>query len=56
MTGTRPPSRASGTLYDLLADPYETRNLIHEPTMNGVERELRAELAKLVLDALGIQE
>jgi len=24
--------------------------------MNGVERELRAELARLVLDALGIQE
>jgi len=42
-------------LYDLLADPYEKRNLIDEPQMKSVVAELRGELAALVLDALGIQ-
>jgi N-acetylglucosamine-6-sulfatase len=42
-------------LYDLLEDPYEEQNLIDEPGMSGVVSEMRAELAELVLDAMGIQ-
>ena len=42
-------------LYDLVSDPYERRNLIDEPRMGDVLRELRGELAELVLEAMGIR-
>ena len=41
-------------LYDLVADPFETTNLIASPEMRGVVEELRAELGRLALDALGL--
>lgn len=43
-----------GELYDLAADPYERRNLIHDPAMKGVVEDLRAEMARAVVDAIGI--
>ena len=39
-------------LYDLVEDPYETRNLIDDPQLAGVLEGLRAELATAVLDAM----
>jgi N-acetylglucosamine-6-sulfatase len=45
---------AEAELYDLQADPFETRNLIHEPELAGLITDLRAELAKRVLEALGL--
>jgi N-acetylglucosamine-6-sulfatase len=45
---------AEAELYDLSQDPYETRNLIHEPAMAGVIDDLRAQLAALTVEALGI--
>ncbi len=41
-------------LYDLVEDPFETRNLLGEPRMAGVERDLRAELGRAVLGAVGL--
>lgn len=41
-------------LYDLQDDPYELRNLIDEPDLAGVRRQLRSELRRLVLDAMGL--
>jgi N-acetylglucosamine-6-sulfatase len=41
-------------LYDLAADPYEMRNLVHDPAMAGVRRELRTRLGVLVLEAMGL--
>ncbi len=41
-------------LYDLLADPFEMRNLIADPSMTGVVRDLREELAASVVEATGI--
>ncbi len=41
-------------LYDLIDDPYETQNLIGDPRLAGVVRELRAEMSDRVLDALGL--
>jgi N-acetylglucosamine-6-sulfatase len=41
-------------LYDVVADPYETRNLIGEPGMDTVAARLRAELGRLSLEALGL--
>lgn len=41
-------------LYDLAADPYEMRNLADDPAEVGVRRDLRAELGRLVLDAMGL--
>lgn len=43
-----------GELYDLIEDPYEIRNLIHEPGLAGILNNLQAELAEAVLDALGL--
>jgi arylsulfatase A-like enzyme len=43
-------------LYDLAADPYEMRNLVHDPAMAGMRRELRAQLGVLVLEAMGLGE
>ncbi len=42
-------------LYDLRADPYEMHNLIDDPELSGVQRDLRAELGRLVLDAMGLR-
>ncbi len=39
-------------LYDLMEDPFETRNLIDDPRMAGVVSDLRAEMAAAVLDAM----
>jgi arylsulfatase A-like enzyme len=39
-------------LYDLVEDPYETRNLIDDPRLAGVLRDLRTEMAAAVLDAM----
>jgi N-acetylglucosamine-6-sulfatase len=41
-------------LYDLVADPLETHNIIDDPKMGGVVAELRAELGRLSLEALGL--
>ena len=41
-------------LYDLLEDPFEMRNLIDEPSLAGVIRDLRAELAASVIEAIGL--
>jgi N-acetylglucosamine-6-sulfatase len=41
-------------LYDLETDPYELQNLIDEPRMAGVRKQLRAELETLVLEAMGL--
>jgi arylsulfatase A-like enzyme len=43
-------------LYDLQRDPYELTNVIGEPAYTGAARELRAELARLVVEAMGLQE
>jgi arylsulfatase A-like enzyme len=41
-------------LYDLVADPYELRNLIDDPARAGERDDLRRELARLVAAALGL--
>jgi N-acetylglucosamine-6-sulfatase len=41
-----------GELYNLVEDPYETRNLIDDPRLASVLEGLRAELATAVLDAM----
>ena len=41
-------------LYDLAADPYELANLIDDRRHGEVQRELRAELARLVAEAVGL--
>jgi arylsulfatase A-like enzyme len=41
-------------LYDLESDPYELRNLIDDPARAPVKQELRAELARLVAEAVGL--
>jgi N-acetylglucosamine-6-sulfatase len=43
-----------GELYDLQEDPYEMRNLIGEPGMEGVLEELREELRASALMAMGL--
>jgi N-acetylglucosamine-6-sulfatase len=43
-----------GELYDLVEDPFETRNLINDPGLSDVAVSLRTELASAVADALGI--
>ncbi|HSM05422.1 MAG TPA: sulfatase [Longimicrobiales bacterium] len=41
-------------LYDLAADPLETTNLIDDPDLSDVVEELRGELGRLSLEALGL--
>jgi arylsulfatase A-like enzyme len=41
-------------LYDLEADPYEMRNLVHDPSAAGIRRDLRTRLGVLVLEAMGL--
>jgi N-acetylglucosamine-6-sulfatase len=41
-------------LYDLVEDPYEMQNLIGDAGMAGVIRELRADMADAVLEAMGL--
>ncbi len=43
-------------LYDVVADPYETRNLIGEPGMAEIAAQLREELGRLSLEALGLAD
>jgi N-acetylglucosamine-6-sulfatase len=43
-------------LYDLVSDPYETRNLIGEPQLAGVIADLRAQMETAVLAAMGFEE
>ncbi|HSC26259.1 MAG TPA: sulfatase [Vicinamibacterales bacterium] len=43
-------------LYDLAADPYEQRNLIDDPSAAERKAELRRELSRLVLEAMGLGE
>ena len=45
-----------GELYDLQEDPLEMRNLIAEPGMDQVLRELRAEMREAALHALGLSD
>ncbi|HEX9730081.1 MAG TPA: sulfatase [Gemmatimonadales bacterium] len=42
-------------LYDLEADPYEMRNLVDDPVVGRVRLDLRAELGRLVLGAMGLE-
>jgi N-acetylglucosamine-6-sulfatase len=41
-------------LYDLVEDPYETRNLIDDPGMAGIVSDLSAEMAAAALRAMGL--
>jgi N-acetylglucosamine-6-sulfatase len=41
-------------LYDLVEDPFETRNLIDDPRMADVVRDLRGEMSAAALEALGL--
>jgi hypothetical protein len=41
-------------LYDLEADPYEERNLVSVPEMAGIVARAKGELARLVLESLGL--
>lgn len=41
-------------LYDLLVDPYEMRNLIDDPMMTGVKADLKRELARASVAAMGL--
>ncbi len=41
-------------LYDLVEDPFETQNLINDSHFTNVVRDLRAEMAAAVLDAMGL--
>ncbi len=41
-------------LYDLESDPYELRNVIDDPDMASIRDRLRAELERLVLEAMGL--
>jgi len=41
-------------IYDLDADPYEERNLAGDPGIEGVREELREELGRLTLEAMGL--
>jgi N-acetylglucosamine-6-sulfatase len=43
-------------LYDLETDPYEQRNLVDDPGTAGLRRALRAELGRLVLEAMGLRD
>jgi len=47
--------RYEGELYDLSTDPLEMRNLIREPGMADVVTDLRAELGRLTLGAVGLE-
>jgi N-acetylglucosamine-6-sulfatase len=46
--------RHEAELYDLVADPLEMDNLIDDPRMSSVAGELRAELGRLTLEAMGL--
>ena len=46
--------RFEDELYDLIADPHEQRNLIGQPGMASVAADLRAELGRLSLEAIGL--
>jgi len=41
-------------LYDLEADPYEQNNIIKDAAFNEVLQDMKKELARLQLEALGI--
>jgi len=41
-------------LYDLASDPYELRNLAHDPARSALRDELRAELRRLVAESFGL--
>ena len=43
-----------GELYDLQADPFETRNLVGDPGLADVLEELKAEMRKKALHAMGL--
>lgn len=43
-------------LYDLQEDPYEMHNLIDDPKSQDLADELRGELARLVVQAMGLSE
>ncbi len=43
-------------LYDLQEDPYEMHNLIDDPKSQDLVDELRGELARLVVQAMGLSE
>ncbi len=45
---------ADRKLYDLHEDPFELRNLVDDPAMSEVVAELEAELATLVVEAMGL--
>ena len=43
-----------GELYDLREDPFEMRNLRHDPANASLVRALQAELNQQILQALGL--
>lgn len=47
-------ARSKAELYDLRDNPFETRNLVGEPGTEPVVEELRGELGRLSLEALGL--
>jgi N-acetylglucosamine-6-sulfatase len=44
-----------GELYDLVADPFEVRNVIDDPEMAGVLADLRRQLADAAVSAMGLR-
>jgi N-acetylglucosamine-6-sulfatase len=48
--------RFEDELYDVVADPYEQRNLIGDPGMAHVAAQLRSELGRLTVEAVGLTE
>jgi arylsulfatase A-like enzyme len=45
---------AEAELYDLQTDPLERRNLVDDPGLRAVRDSLRAELGRLVAEAIGL--
>jgi N-acetylglucosamine-6-sulfatase len=43
-----------GELYDMVEDPFETTNLVGDPSMAAVLADLRAQLAEAAVDAMGL--
>lgn len=43
-------------LYDMDADPYELKNLVNDPSMSAVVKEMKRDMQRLVLESLGLND